>query len=185
MRRRALGLTVFGLLVTAAASSLAAQGTTMRARYFGIGGGASIPLGDYGDATKTGWVADVFGGFTTKGGLLGGRLDVMWAQNGNSDDDGHTRLLGANADLVITPGHRPANLHPYFLAGLGVYNGKDTHTGVSGSSTKLALNGGAGLQVHTGHRMDVFFEARFVTVRTSGHALNFLPLVVGLRWGGV
>lgn len=185
MRRLALQLIMPVVLVAAAAGSLAGQGNTMRARgYFGIGGGLSVPVGDYGDLTKTGWVGDIFAGLTTKGGLLGGRLDAIWAQNGNSDDDGHTRFLGVNADVVITPGHRPAKVHPYFLGGVGLLNGKSTATGVSGSDTKFAINAGAGVQVHTGHRMDVFLEARFITVRTS-NALNFLPIVFGLRWGGI
>ena len=186
MRRMAVGLLGFTLVLVASATPLAAQKADIKARgYFGLGGGLSIPVGDYADVTKTGWVGDVFGGFTTKGGLVGGRLDAMWAQNSNKSGDGHTRLLGANADVVITPGRRPMKVHPYFLAGLGVYNGKSTQTGASGSSTKFAINGGAGVQVHTGHRMDVFLEGRFVTIRTSGTATNFVPIFLGLRWGGI
>ena len=185
MRRSIRGPVVLGLLLWAAAP-LSAQKADIKARgYVGIGGGLAVPVGDYADLAKTGWVGDVFGGFTTKGGIFGGRLDAMWAQNGFDLLDGHERLLGLNADVVLTPGHRPANVHPYFLAGIGFFNGKSTASGVTGSDTKFAFNTGVGVQVHTGHRTDVFFEGRFISVRTEGSALNFLPLVIGLRWGGI
>ena len=190
MKRLALsilgsGILLLGTAVSAAAQTKAVKRDVSTRGYFGVGGGLAVPVGDYGDIAKTGFVANAIGGFTTKGGIWGARADIMWAQNSLKAEDGHERLLGLNLDAVITPGHRPANAHPYFLAGLGVYNGKDTNPAVSGSSTKLAINAGAGLQVHTGHRTDVFIEGRFITVRTSGTALNFIPIVLGIRWGGV
>jgi opacity protein-like surface antigen len=182
MKCRAVGLVAFGIGLVAA--PLAAQTDVKTRGYFGVGGGLSIPVGDFGDVAKTGWVGSAFGGFTTKGGIFGGRADLMWAQNGLDGVDGHQRMLGANVDVVLTPGHRPANVHPYFLAGVGVYNGKTSVSVGSGDATKLALNAGVGVQIHTGHRMDVFFEGRIVSFRASD-ALNFLPLVIGLRWGGI
>jgi opacity protein-like surface antigen len=188
MRRIAVGILASMLVLAIAAAPAAAQKKeALKARgYFGVGGGLALPVGDYADAFKTGWDADVFGGVTTKGGLWGVRADLMWAQNNlKAGLNGHERLAGLNADLVITPGHRPADWHPYFLAGIGVYNGKESAAGVTGSDTKLAVNAGAGIQIHTGHRMDVFLEGRFVTIRTSGSALNFVPFNVGFRWGGI
>jgi hypothetical protein len=110
----------------------------------------------------------------------------MWAQNNRKAGlNGHERLAGLNADLVITPGHRPSDWHPYLLGGVGVYNAKESASGVTGSETKFAANGGAGIQIHTGHRTDVFLEGRFVTIRSSGGSLNFLPVTLGFRWGGI
>jgi hypothetical protein len=186
MKRLARAILGLGILVAAAASTAEAQKKDISVRgYFGVGGGFAFPLGDFHDAAKTGWLANAIGGFTTRNGIWGARADIMWAQNSFKAVPGHERLLGANVDAVITPGHRPANAHPYFLAGVGVYNAKDTSPSVSGSDTKLAINAGAGLQVHTGHRTDVFIEGRYLTIRTSGSALNLIPITFGIRWGGI
>jgi opacity protein-like surface antigen len=186
MRRIAVGLMGPALMLALMAAPAAAQRANHHHAYIGIGGGLALPTGDYADAFKTGWNLDALAGFTTRGGIWGGRVDLMWAQNNlKLGLNGHERLLGLNGDIVLTPGHRPANWHPYLLAGIGVYNGKETATGVSGSETKFAFNGGAGVQIHTGHRSDVFLEGRFVSVRISGNALNFVPITVGFRWGGV
>jgi len=186
MKRPTLAILAMAILLGVAATRAEAQKKDIKARgYFGVGGGLAIPVGDYGDVAKTGWLANAIGGFTSKGGIVGARADVMWAQNSLKGEDGHERLLGVNADVVLTPGHRPAQWHPYFMGGVGVYNGKDTSPGVSGSATKLAINAGAGVQIHTGHRTDFFVEGRFLTIRTSGSPLNLIPITFGLRWGGI
>ena len=182
MRRKAVGLVACGVLLGAVQA--AAQSDIKTRGYFGVGGGLSLPVGDFGDVANTGWVGSAFGGFTTRGGIFGARADVMWAQNGLKAGDGHQRMLGANVDLVLTPGHRPANVHPYFLAGVGLYNGKTSVSVGSGDETKFAFNAGVGVQIHTGHRTDVFFEGRLISFRSSD-PLNFIPLVVGVRWGGI
>jgi opacity protein-like surface antigen len=185
MRLIARSFVALGLVLAPSAMPLTAQRTDIKTRgYVGIGGGLAIPVGDYGDLAKTGWLANLIGGFTTKGGIFGGRADVMWAQNSITNTDGHERFLGLNADLVLTPGHRPANFHPYFLAGVGVFNARESAAGISGSETKFAINVGAGVQIHTGHRTDVFLEGRFLSIRAN-NALNLIPLTLGLRWGGI
>jgi opacity protein-like surface antigen len=186
MKRLALLMVAMGVLHSALVAPAVAQKKDISARgYFGVGGGFAVPVGNYGDLAKTGWLANLIGGFTTKGGIFGGRADAMWAQNSLKGESGRERLVGLNVDVVLTPGHRPANWHPYFLAGVGVYNGKDTSPAVTGSDTKLAINAGAGVQLHTGHRTDVFLEGRFLTIRTAGTPLNLVPITLGLRWGGI
>jgi len=186
MNRLTLAVLTTGILVSVSATPAVAQKKDISARgYFGVGGGLAVPVGDYGNVAKTGWLLDAIGGFTTKRGIVGARADLMWAQNGLKAEDGHERLLGVNADIVLTPGHRPSQWHPYFMGGVGLYNGKDTSPGVSGSATKLAINAGAGLQVHTGHRTDIFVEGRFLTIRTAGSPLNLIPITFGIRWGGI
>src|SRR5262245_37491163 len=141
MKRLVLVILGSGILFCSAASTAEAQKKDISARgYFGVGGGFGFPVGDFHDVAKTGWLANAIGGFTTRNGIWGARADIMWAQNSFKAVPGHERLLGANVDAVVTPGHRPANWHPYFLAGVGVYNGKDTGPTASGSDTKLAIN---------------------------------------------
>jgi hypothetical protein len=152
--------------------------------YFGIGGGLGIPVGDFGDLAKTGWLGQAIGGFTTRGGVFGARADVSFGQNSMKLAAGKLQLVGLNTDVVLTPGHRPANFHPYFLAGVGVYNAKPISGAAGSSQTKLALNTGVGVQFHLGHRTDLYVEGRLLSIRTQA-STNLIPLTVGFRWGGI
>lgn len=111
--------------------------------------------------------------------MLGGRLDVSYGQN--KFEGGSYKHLGATANVVLTPGHRPANFHPYLLAGGGIY-----HVRVTGGTnrTKPALNGGLGIQLHLGHRTDLYLEGRFISI-LSDPSTNFIPVTVGFRWGRI
>lgn len=182
MTRIKTGLAAVALLLVAGVATPAAA----QARgYVGFGGGVSIPVGDFADAAKLGWLGQVVAGVTGPSGMLGGRIDGTYSQNSlKGTGSGHFSLFGANADIVLTPGKRPAKVHPYFLAGVGFYNSK-LSVGTGNSSTKFAWNGGAGLQIHTGNRMDVYTEARFISVQTSGASTNFIPITIGLRFGGI
>ncbi len=188
MKRIGASGLVLGLVTLAAVSQAAGQVPSkadVESRgYFGFGGGLSIPVGDYGDFTKTGWVLQGFGGVTFRDGLIGVRADGMFGQNKDKGADQHMRLIGANVDLVVTPGRRPMNVHPYLLGGVGFYNAKLVGTPGAPGSSKFALNAGVGIQVHTGHAMDLYVESRIITVRTAIRT-NFVPLTVGLRFGGI
>ena len=179
MRRKLVGLAVTTLLIAAAARPAAAQARG----YVGLGGGVNIPIGDFKDFNKTGWLGELIAGVTGKDGMWGGRIDGMYLHNTFKGGGGATKLFGANADLVVTPGKRPAKVHPYVLGGVGFFNVKND--GVAGSETKFAWNAGAGLQVHTGNKLDVFFEGRFLSISTTGSSIHMIPIAVGLRWGGI
>ena len=187
MRHPVTGLTVLALLTTTMAAPAAGQKQDIRTRgYFGIGGGGAVPVGNYADGAKTGFVTNLIAGFTTRGGILGARADFTWAQNRNKILDGNIRQLGLNADVVLTPGHRPNKFHPYFLAGAGIYNVHSSAAGVASTSeTKPAFNVGTGVQVHLGHRTDLFVEGRYMTILTSGNNLGLIPISLGFRWGGI
>lgn len=186
MRCTMSGLTLTALLLAGATSPAAAQARG----YVGFGAGVSLPLGDFKDDYKLGWLGQVMGGVTGKSGMIGGRIDGMYTRNsGKGAASGfHVGLFGANADLVVTPGKRPAKVHPYLLAGVGFFNikvgGPSGYT-TGNSSTKFAWNAGGGLQIHTGNRMDVFTEVRYISVSTEGGSTHFLPIAIGLRFGGI
>ncbi len=181
MRRFVLAAACLGLAVASAGDIEAQSSQQLRARgYIGVGGGLAVPVGDLSDAAKTGWMGQLVGGYTSRGGLLGARIDATYGQN-SLKTTGNVKLVGATGNVVVTPGHRPANIHPYFLAGAGLYRVSST----GGTAvTKVALNGGGGVQFHMGHRSDLFVEARFLTIRTDGPT-NLIPIIVGFRWGGI
>lgn len=181
MKRFVLSVACLGLSIGAAGLTEAQSNRELRARgYVGVGAGLALPVGNLSDVAKLGWMGQATGGYTSRAGLLGARIDVTYGQN-KLKTTGSFKLVGATGNVVITPGHRPANIHPYFLAGAGLYHLNSTGgTGV----TKVALNGGGGVQFHLGHRSDLFVEGRFLTIR-SDPATNLIPIVVGFRWGGI
>ena len=182
---RSLVAVLATLTCAALATPAVAQKKDISVRgYFGIGGGLAVPVGDFSEGVKTGWLGQAIGGFTTRGGIFGGRADVSFGQNSLKGGGGKIQLVGGNVDVVLTPGHRPANFHPYLLAGLGLYNAKPAGGATGSSETKLAINGGLGVQFHLGHRTDLYVEGRFLSIRTQSSS-NLIPLTVGFRWGGI
>ncbi len=180
MMRKITGLAATALLFGA----IAAQPAAAQARgYVGFGGGLSIPTGDFADGFKTGWLGQVVAGITGPSGVLGGRIDGQYVRHSPDVGTGHIRMIGVNGDLVWTPGKRPAKMHPYLLGGVGFYNAKAS--GATDGETKFAFNLGAGLQIHLKDRMDFFAEGRWVSIRSDPGSTNFIPIVVGLRFGGV
>ena len=180
MKRVLTGLVALGLVAGAAAPA----GAQARG-YVGLGGGLSVPTGDFADGVKTGWLGQLIAGITGPNGRFGGRIDGMYVRHSwEAVDDASTTLFGANADLVVTPGAEGAKLRPYILGGVGFFNGKQKVGGVSGEGeTKFAFNFGAGVNIKAGARMSVFAEGRYISVRTED-AIGFIPISVGLRWGG-
>ena len=57
-----------------------------------------------------------------------------------------------------------------------------TTTGSGSSTTRLGLNGGAGLSFGLPQGSALFLESRYVTVFTKNQRTNYWPLVGGIRW---
>jgi hypothetical protein len=171
MKRVFLGLMALGLI---AASSAAAQ----RPR-ISVGVGGVKPSGDYGAFDNMGW--NLLG--AVEMGLpkspLAVRVDVIYGQTSHQGGPaGTTKLSGVSADAVYHVGAPMVPVKLYVLAGAGYYR-----VGIDGvSETKPAFNAGTGVSLGLGP-MKLFGEARFITVRTSGSAVNFFPVNVGITFG--
>jgi hypothetical protein len=79
-----------------------------------------------------------------------------------------------------------STFRPYLIGGGGVYNFKPTGSDVlpgTGSETKFGVNAGAGFDIKTGSA-GLFVEGRFHDVFTTGSDAQFLPITVGVRFGG-
>ncbi len=180
MKRSCLVVLAVGCLTWGAASVAQAQAT------FGVGAGLTMPMGDYGDAASVGFhgMGNVLFGLGT--GPLAVRVDVAYHRTGLEQGvDGHTALAGGMASVVYKI---PATgqIKPYVLAGLGYYNVKLDVTGIgSTDESNLAFGGGAGLTFGMSGA-SLFVEARYLTVQEGDTfaATNFLPLTVGIRFGG-
>jgi opacity protein-like surface antigen len=76
---------------------------------------------------------------------------------------------------------------PYFVAGLGMYNGKAQITPpggpeVSASETDFGLRGGMGLNMMLSPKMGIGLQADFNDVMTEGSSTQFIGLSAGLHW---
>lgn len=172
------GLVAATLLLTAVAATAEAQAASPR---FGFNAGIGLPMGDFDDAAEMGFHA----GFQWQTGLtesLDLRLNADFGRYGlPSGIDGEWTLIGGMANIVAGFGGS-GNLKPYVLAGLGMYNAKVNIDGFgSEDETKLGFNVGAGFNFMAGS-LNMFTEAKFVSIQTSGDALNTLPIVIGFRF---
>jgi hypothetical protein len=147
---------------------------------FGLGLGATQPLGDYGDLDKVG--INLLGIFETPiaNGPLYLRIDGIYSSTAHKDTGatGNTSILGGNASALYHFSAPNAEARPYALAGLGIYNvdpGAD-------SETKIGLGVGGGVTFSLAG-LNAFAEARYVSVQTSGLSTTFIPLTIGLLFG--
>jgi Outer membrane protein beta-barrel domain len=172
------------LLATAGATPAVAQAK------FSLGGGLSLPLGDFGDATSTGWHGLGAVSFTPPNLPIGFQVDAMYNRfsfdNVPDDFDGNFRIFQGTANAVYTfQTSEDSKVHPYLIGGVGFYNGKASgdDVGDTESDTNFGLNGGAGFDFMAG-AVGVFVEGRFHSVFSEGDNTNFIPITVGVRFGG-
>jgi opacity protein-like surface antigen len=160
---------------------------------FSLGGGATVPLADFADATKTGWNGMAGISFVPGSFPLGIQIDGMY-QRLKFDDaistDLSTQILQGTANLVYKfKTSEESTFRPYLIGGVGVYNfkavgGDDVSApGEGNTSTDFGLNGGAGFDIKTSG-IGLFVEGRFHNVFTDGSDAQFIPITLGIRLGG-
>ena len=161
-------------------AALVATSSAHAQAYFKLGAGAAIPVGDYGESTGTGLAAQGAVGFGS--GMIGGRVSASYIRNSITGTDHNFRLIGAMADLVLSPS-TSGKVAPYVLAGAGVQNGKSNQSGAPDAETKFAWNAGGGLEIRAGG-IGLYLEGRFLSIRTEGSSSNLIPITAGVRLGG-
>ena len=177
--RRALLVAVSMLLLGAPA--LRAQGAE-----FSLGGGVGVPLGDFDDVAKIGWQGTGAVSFVPRNLPLGIQVDGTFSQFGDESPlDIKSQLIYGTANAVYKfPSSQGSRFRPYLLGGGGVYNLNDTGDDALGeSTTKFGINAGAGFDFQAGSA-GLFIEGRFHDVFVAGPNLQFIPINVGLRFGG-
>jgi hypothetical protein len=174
-------LSAVGLLVLLGAPALRAQGTE-----FSLGGGIGVPLGDFDDVVKIGWQGMGAVSFVPHNLPLGIQVDGTFSQFGDESPlDIKSQLIYGTANAVYKfTSSEGSRFRPYLIGGGGVYNLKDTGDDALGSSTtKFGINAGAGFDFKAGSA-GLFVEARFHDVFVAGSNLQFVPINVGIRFGG-
>jgi hypothetical protein len=195
MRRTTVGFAILialGSLATATAEAQDFRGI--------VGAGISVPMGAFGDeddgAAKAGGLHGLVGAeWVPAGSFFGLRLDgayQLFCTTACEDAEGdldikyrimHAGLTGIGELKADTPGH----FRPYVLVGIGMYNwklqGDDVPVGFDESETDFGANAGLGVNVGFG-AASVFLEARFHNVFLEDEDLQYIPITLGVRFGG-
>lgn len=182
MKRNAFSCLALAALLTLGAQAAEAQ----QGFLFGVGGGATQPLGDFNDAAKIGWHGLAIIGYNSASSPIGLRVDGFYGENKFDGANGKTKLAGGLANGVYQFGSS-ASARPYIIGGIGAFNVKGTASAggitVTGSETKFAAAGGLGVAFPVGSDSKIFLEGRFVNVFTSNSSTNFIPVTVGITFG--
>jgi hypothetical protein len=192
--------TLSRVCVIAAALAVASV-TIVHAQVRGIAGaGLSFPIGDFAD--ENGGGAQSGGGnvlvgveWLPTGRNFGLRADGNYTQfcttfcdEIGGDLDVKYQVLNANLSGILDlPIGTAGNVHPYLLAGAGIYrhrlHGDDVSSAADDAVTDFGLSAGLGLNVQVG-RIGLFAEGRFHDVLADGDDLQYVPVTLGVRLGG-
>jgi hypothetical protein len=165
---------------------LAAPALRAQVAEFSLGGGVGVPLGSFDDAVKMGWQGTAAVSFVPAKLPVGIQIDGNYSQfSDESPLDIKDRLIYGTANAVYKfQSSAETRFRPYLIGGLGVYNSKETGSdALGGSDTKFGINAGAGFNFKAGSA-GLFIEGRFHDVFTDGPNVKFIPLNLGIRFGG-
>jgi hypothetical protein len=171
------------LMASVGTAPAAAQGAE-----FSLGGGLTLPLGNFDDAAKLGWHGMGAVSFVPQDLPVGFQVDGSFSRlSDESPADIKSQLIYGTANVVYKfKTSQDTRFRPYLIGGGGVYNldakGDDVPSTVE-SVTKFGLNAGAGFDFKAGSA-GIFIEGRFHNVFTEGDNTNFIPFTVGVRFGG-
>jgi opacity protein-like surface antigen len=182
MKRMLLAVLAVGCLTVLAAAPVSAQGLR-----WGVNGGLLMPMGDYNDLDKPGWIVGGGATYWLTGGQIGVRGDFSYGQTKHDGGfTGDTKIAGGMASLVYGFGPSTAAARPFVTGGLGFYNVKFEFTGAGASSTsetKVAFGLGAGVRFKLGTGgTGVTVATRFTSVSLDP-SVTFLPITVGVNFG--
>lgn len=202
-RTTRLAAAIAALLATAAFSAAAqAPGRLPRVLSVGIGGGGTVPVGDFANDVKTGWNGLAFFQYEpvsenpwavrAEAQLSKAKYtDDLLADAGAVDGDNlNNKVLYVGLSGVYHLSKRASAVRPYLIGGLGLYQQTATLTdgsgvSVSDSEAGFGFNGGAGLRF--GGAIGVFVETRFhqFSITPTGgekSTAQFIPVSVGIHF---
>ena len=160
---------------------------------FGLGGGMTIPTGDFktnGGATN-GW--HVAGSLSFQPPMLplGVRVDGIYAQMGTELEgasEGEYKIGNVNGNLVFGMGGMlMMPVKPYIIGGAGYYNSRfDVENADQGSSNDIGFNVGAGIDA-TIAGFGAFLEGRYHRISADKEeagttSLPFVLVTAGIRF---
>jgi hypothetical protein len=185
MRGLSKGMAALAVGMLLGAPALRAQGAE-----FALGGGVGFPLSTFDDAAKIGWHGLAAISFVPNEWPVGIQIDGQYQQYKlDGFTDTKERFVMGTANIVFKfKTSEESTFRPYLIGGGGVYNFKQTGEAdpgqvLEGGTTEFGLNAGAGFDFKAGGA-GLFIEGRFHRVFNTGDDLQFIPITVGIRFGG-
>ena len=184
-----------GIAALAAGMLLSAPALRAQGAEFALGGGVGVPLDTFDDEAKLGWHGLAAISFVPNGWPVGIQFDGSYQQFSLEDaafpgfDGLKNRLLVGTGNLVFKfKTSEESTFRPYLIGGGGVYNSKLTGSDdpgdvLPGGTTDFGVNVGAGFDFKAGGA-GLFVEGRFHNVFNDGADLKFIPITLGIRFGG-
>jgi hypothetical protein len=160
-----------------ALTSMAIPAQAQRRAAVGIAAGATVPIGDLGDATSTGYhVLGTIAISGTASSPLGFRIDAMYNDLSGKSTGPDLKVWTVNGNLVFAfPGGTTAT--PYLIAGGGWYNRKAE--GADESASDLGINAGIGARFALSG-FSTFAEVRFHNIFSDPKSSQIIPLTFGI-----
>lgn len=184
--KRIIRMSVCAALVAMPAMAIA-QGRPIT---LGVSGGASLPIGDLGDAYSVGYA--VAGHVYLKpasSSKLGFRGDVGYdsfsAKSSSSVSNANYSVLSAMANVMVNMGEEMGTRRPYILGGGGLLRSKSTvkTSGVDfeATSSDLGVQGGVGMNFALSG-FSTFLEAKYVYAFVDNGSLSYIPITFGIKF---
>lgn len=176
---------IAGSLLLGAVAALTLSSTAQAQSVF-FGGGPSLPMGEYKDYAKTGWLMTA--GLSVDIGSKGLFLDIEGyfgsnAHKNTGTANNKTNLAAGILALGYTFGPAGKKVRPYVLAGGGILNHQfrsDNNLAAEGSQKMLAITGAAGLLFALNTKANFWVEARYLTGSKDGATTAVVPINVGI-----
>jgi opacity protein-like surface antigen len=151
-----------------------------RAQYVFLGGGLTIPTGEFkDDEAKTGWIATAGVGFDIGSKGLWGELQGYFGNN-NYEGTGGDKLQNIQGMAALGYSFMPdKSVTPWIMAGAGFLNHKykPGSTGfTSASETKFAWEAGAGLGFKAGEKANVWLGGQY----TGSSYVHMISVLAGV-----
>lgn len=174
----------FAVSTLVGAVALAVLSTSASAQNVFLGGGPSIPMGDYKDYAKTGWLLQ--GGLGIDVGNKGMFIEgeAFFGSNahentGNFKDK--TNIIAFMAALGKSFGAADAKVSPYVLAGAGIVGHQfrtddDDRADEEATENKFGYTGAVGVAFRLNEKAKFWVEGRFL----GSSGTNVIPFAAGI-----
>jgi hypothetical protein len=147
------------------------------------GAGPSIPLGDFGDAADTGWMAGAgLLAILGESGLWAGVEGLLGRNSGNVGNVGNYELMGGGGMVGYTLA-QGARAQPYIFGNVGLMSLKTPSVGPSGDAESgLSMGAGAGVTYSLTESASLFASGRYISFDIDGDRHNMVPVTVGFTY---